>query len=421
MRKDGSICHELIKKATITGSDGKIAGTVGLIVDISDQKKMETEVVRSRNLQSLATLAGGIAHDFNNLLMAIVGNLSLAKLNTSKNLSAIEYIEEAERVSFLGKNLTQQLLTFSRGGNRVRNIVQLESIVASMAAEILHGKSIRCVYDITPGVFPVEADREQLRQVFENVLRNAKDAMPAGGKISIKIRNVRFAPDDRLPLIQEDYVRISISDEGVGILPEDIPRVFDPYYTTKVMGSEKGVGLGLAISYAIVKQHGGNITLESTKGHGSVFHVDLPAYNREVSADKPTREDRPMKKTGRILLLDDEPLILEVTRELLNYLGYTAIVVQSGEEAVSLYNRAMQLNEPFDAVILDLAVQGGMGGKEVVRELLRSDPNVKAIISSGYLTDPIVEHYEDYGFAEVLTKPYDADELDRKLRKIIDT
>ncbi len=419
VKNDGSICHQLVKKATITGPDGKIAGIVGLLMDISEQKNMEAEVSRSRNLESLATLAGGIAHDFNNLLMAIVGNLSLAKLNVSKNINAAEYIDEAERITFLGKNLTQQLLTFSRGGNPVRRIIELESIVASVAKDILRGTAITCVFDIPPGVHSIEADREQLRQVFENILRNSRDAMPAGGKITVKVSNIRLAPDDRLPLIQENYVRISIIDEGVGILPEDIPRVFDPYYTTKVMGAEKGVGLGLAISYAIIKKHGGNITLESTRGHGTAFHIDLPAYGSDVSADR-TAEDRPSKKTGRILLLDDEALILEIAQELLNYLGYTAITAQSGEEAVTLFNQAVKLNEPFDAVILDLAVPGGMGGKEVMRELLRADPDVKAIISSGYLTDPIIQNYKEYGFAEVLTKPYDAGELERKLHKIID-
>ncbi len=414
---DGSVRHELVKKATITAPDGTIAGIVGLIMDISEQKKMEAEVLRSRNLQSLSTLAGGIAHDFNNLLMAIVGNLSLAKLNTSKNAGSMEYLDEAERITFLGKNLTQQLLTFSRGGKLVRKIIQLESVVASASTDILHGSPIQCLFDIPHGVFPVEGDEEQLRQVFENILRNAKEAMPAGGKITIGMRNLRFAPDDRLPLIEEDHVRVSISDEGMGISPENISRAFDPYYTTKGMGAEKGVGLGLAISYAIIKRHGGNISLESTRGLGSIIHVDLPAY--KICAEKAPEDNRSMTKTGRILLLDDEELILAIAEELLIYLGYTAITVRSGEEAVAIYNQAIKLNEPFDAVILDLAVPGGMGGKEVVRELLRLDPNVKAIISSGYLTDPIIENYKEYGFAEVLTKPYDADELERKLRKII--
>ncbi len=422
MSKDGSIRYELVKKATITGPDGNIAGIVGLIMDVSAQKKMEAEILKSRNLQSLAILAGGIAHDFNNLLMAIVGNLSLAKLNASKNVSTVEHIDEAERIAFLGKSLTQQLLTFSRGGNLIRNIIQLESVVASVAEDILAESSIKCVYDIPPGILAVEADREQIRQVIENIVRNAKDAMPDEGTLTIKIRNTRFAPDDRLPLMEEDFVRISISDDGVGISPENIPRVFDPYYTTKVMGSEKGVGLGLAISYAIVKKHGGNITVESKRGRGSVFHIHLPAYKRDVSTGKPVADSQqPVKKTGRILLLDDEALILEIGKELLSYLGYETIAVQNGEEAVSLYNQALKLEEPFDAVILDLAVPGGMGGKEVVRELLRFDPNVKAIITSGYLTDPIIENYKEYGFVEVLTKPYDSVELERKLRKVIAT
>jgi CheY-like chemotaxis protein len=244
--------------------------------------------------------------------------------------------------------------------------------------------------------------------------------MPAGGKITITVRNVSISPEDRLPLMTEDFVRISIADEGTGIAPEDIPKVFDPYYTTKGMGSEKGVGLGLAISYAIVRKHNGSISIESTKGQGSVFHVNLPAYKQEAVQAAAASRQLAGTREGRVLLLDDEELVLEIGKELLEYLGYTVTTVQSGEEAVTLYKQARELKSPFDVVILDLAIPGSLGGKEVLRELMRIDPGVKAIISSGYLNDPVVADYREYGFQDVLTKPYDSSELDEKLKKVIE-
>jgi len=419
IRADGSVHHDLNKKATLPGTDGSAGGIVGVIIDIGEQRRMEEDILKAKNLQSLGTLAGGIAHDFNNLLMAIVGNLSLAKMNSPENARLMDYLNEAERIAFLGKSLTQQLLTFSRGGNPVRTIIQPGVLVSSAAARVLRGFPVECVYDIPPDILPIEADEDQIRQVVENILRNAMEAMPSGGKITIAVRNVRISPEDRLPLMEEDYVRISITDEGKGILEEDIPKIFDPYYTTKGMGSEKGVGLGLAICFAIVRKHNGSISVESVQDRGSVFHVNLPAYKHEISREaastrKPARHDE-----GRVLLLDDEELVLEIGKELLEYLGYSVTTVQNGEEAVVLYKQAMELKGPFDAVILDLAIPGSLGGKEVMRELMRIDPDVKAIISSGYLTDPIVADYREYGFADVLTKPYDSNELDQKLKKVI--
>jgi nitrogen-specific signal transduction histidine kinase/ActR/RegA family two-component response regulator len=419
MRADGSVHHDLNKKATLPGTDGGAGGIVGVIIDISEQRRMEEDILKAKNLQSLGTLAGGIAHDFNNLLMAIVGNLSLAKMNSPENARLMDYLNEAERIAFLGKSLTQQLLTFSRGGNPVRTIIQPGVLVGSVAARVLRGFPVDCVYDIPPDILPIEADEDQIRQVVENILRNAMEAMPAGGKITIAVRNVRISPEDRLPLMEEDYVRISITDEGKGILAEDIPKIFDPYYTTKGMGSEKGVGLGLAICFAIVRKHNGSISVESVQERGSVFHVNLPAYKHEISREAASTRKPARRDEGRVLLLDDEELVLEIGKELLEYLGYSVTTVQNGEEAVVLYKQAMELKSPFDAVILDLAVPGSLGGKEVMRELMRIDSDVKAIISSGYLTDPIVADYREYGFADVLTKPYDSNELDQKLKKVI--
>jgi len=362
-RPDGTVRHELMKKATLSGVDGTVGGIVGVIIDVSEQKRMEEDILKAKNLQSLGTLAGGIAHDFNNLLMAIVGNLSLAKMNAPDSGKLMDYLNEAERIAFLGKSLTQQLLTFSRGGNPIRTIVQMGPLVSAVASRVLCGFPIDCVYDIPPDILPVEADEEQIRQVMENILRNAREAMPAGGKITIGIRNVRISPEDRLPLIEEDHVRISITDEGTGIHPEDLSKIYDPYYTTKGMGSQKGVGLGLAICFAIVRKHNGSISVESVKGRGTIFHINLPAYKHEIAREG-VFSGRPAGKNGaRVLLLDDEEMVLEIGKELLEYLGYSVTTAQSGEEAVALYKQARELKSPFHAVILDLAIPGGLGAK----------------------------------------------------------
>ncbi|MHB8110218.1 MAG: hybrid sensor histidine kinase/response regulator [Syntrophorhabdaceae bacterium] len=419
VRNDGLVRYELIKKASFTGQDGKILGIVGVIMDISEQKRMEEDILKSKNLQSVATLAGGIAHDFNNLLMAIVGNLALAKLNTSQDSHILDYLNEAERITFLGKNLTQQLLAFSRGGNPAINVIRLDALLASLVPKLLHDLPVGHTFDVPEGIFPIEADEAQIIQVVENVVRNAAEATPRGGMITISLRNIRLKPEDRLPIMEEDFVRLSVKDNGKGILPENITKIFNPYFTTKSMGSEKGVGLGLAISHTIIKKHKGRISVESVEGKGSVVHIDLPAYKKQIMVETLPPEESNMRRNGRILLLDDEEMVLEIGKEVMEYLGYSVTTALSGDEALALYDQSLQLDEPFDAVILDLAIPGGMGGKEVIGALKRLDPDVKAIISSGYLTDPIVENYREYGFMGVLTKPYDSNELDDKLQKII--
>ncbi len=391
---------------------------VSVIRDLTEQKKMEEAVLMAKNLQSVGTLAGGIAHDFNNLLMAIVGNISLVKMNTLENRKAIEFLTEAERIAFLGKNLTQRLLTLSRGGDPVRKIVFIDELLKDTIEKILRGSLIRPSYKIAEGLFPVEVDEDQMRQVIQNLVVNAKEAMPSGGMISVDCKNARITPQDKLPLIKEDYVCISIRDEGAGIPEENLPKVFDPYFTTKEMGSQKGVGLGLAISYSIVKKHNGHIDVESTPNKGTMFQIYLPACKKEIIDAR--IEGRVVRHgKGRVLIMDDEEMILSIAKELLQHLGYEVVAAQNGEEAIGFYRQARELKKPFDAIILDLAIPDSMGGKEVMQELIAIDPQTKGIISSGYLNDPIIKDFRKYGFLDVLTKPYDANELDEKLQNII--
>ena len=390
------------------------------IRDLTEQKHMEEEVLKSKNLQSIGTLAGGIAHDFNNLLMAIVGNISLAKMSAPQDGKITEFLNEAERIAFMGKNLTRQLLTFSHSGDPIRKVVFIGTVLRDVTDRILGGSPVRPRYLIPMDLFPVEIDEEQMKQVIRNMVMNAKEAMPSGGTIVISCENANIIPQDKLPLIKENYVRISIRDEGVGIPEENISKIFDPYFTTKEMGPQKGVGLGLAICYSIVRKHNGYILVDSVSGKGTAFQIYLPATKKDI-IDVCIEEKVIRHGKGRVLIMDDEEMILKIARELLQLMGYEVTTAQNGEETIGFYRQAIELRKPFDAVILDLAIPGGLGGKEVVRELLAIDPHVKAIISSGYLNDPVVRDYKRHGFLGMLTKPYEANELDDKLQNIIKT
>jgi PAS domain S-box-containing protein len=391
---------------------------ISVVRDLTEQKNLEEEVLKAKNLQSVGTLAGGIAHDFNNLLMAIVGNISLAKMSISEHGTTTDFLGEAERIAFMGKHLTQQLLTFSRGGDLIRKTVFISEILRDITEKIFGGSLTRPQYIIAKDLFPVEVDEDQIKQVIRNLVVNAKEAMPIGGTIVISCENASITPQDKLPLIKEDHVRISIHDEGAGIPEENLSKIFDPYFTTKEMGSRKGVGLGLAICYAIVKKHKGHIAVDSVPSRGTTFHIYLPAYKKEI-VDMRTEGKTIRHGKGRVLIMDDEGMILNIAKELLQHMGYEVVAAQNGEEAIGFYRQAIELKKPFDVVILDLAIPGGMGGKEVMQELTAIDPHVKGIISSGYLNDPIMKNFKNYGFSDILTKPYEANELDEKLQNII--
>jgi PAS domain S-box-containing protein len=418
LKKDGTVFPIEIRPRELHLRGRNIR--ISVIRDLTEQKDMEEEVLKSKNLQSVGTLAGGIAHDFNNLLMAIVGNISLAKMNASQDGKITEFLSEAERIAFMGKNLTQQLLTFSRSGEPVRKIVMIGTMLREVSDKLLGSSPIRPRYNIPMDLIPDEVDEDQMKQVIQNMVVNAKEAMPSGGTIVLSCENVNITPQNKLPLIKEDHVKISIHDEGVGIPEENLSKIFDPYFTTKGMGSQKGVGLGLAICYSIIRNHNGYILVDSAPGKGTTFQIYLPASKKDIIEicieEKVARHGK-----GRVLIMDDEEMILKIAKELLLFMGYEVTTAQSGEETIGFYKQAVELKKPFDAVVLDLAIPGGMGGKEVMHELITIDPHVKAIISSGYLNDPVVKDFKNYGFSGMLTKPYEANELDDKLQSIIRT
>jgi two-component system, cell cycle sensor histidine kinase and response regulator CckA len=387
-----------------------------IVHDVTYRKRMEEELVKSRNLESIGTLAGGIAHDFNNLLTVILGNISLAERQLRPSDKAMVRLLDAERASISAKELTQQLLTFSRGGEPWKRITNLLPVIKNTARFALSGSSAKCRFHLPDDLEQVLADEVQLRQAVHNIVDNAKEAMPDGGVITIQGANVTINREDGIPLPSGNYVKISVKDKGVGIKEEHLSRIFDPYFTTKSMGAQKGMGLGLSISYSIIKKHDGYVSVESAVGEGTTVHIYLPASTPETTRPEPGKT-LPVK--GRILIMDDAEAVREVTSNMLIELGYEVACAEHGREAVDLYRQALELGAPFNLVILDLTVQGGMGGKKALSELKAIDPLVKALVATGYTEDPIVSSFAEHGFKGAVTKPYKIEELGEVLNKLI--
>lgn len=406
--------------APIYETDGSLLGVVIAFLDMTEKRKLEGELLKVKKLESLGLLAGGIAHDFNNLLAVILGNISFGKMLLGNEERIVERLTEAEKACQRAKELTEQLLTFSKGGEPVRRVMLLPELIIETVSLSLSGSNVECSYEMPENISPVEIDETQIRQVIHNLTANAQEAMPSGGKLKVKAENVAINSSLGLPLKEGAYVRISIEDEGVGIPEEDIQKLFDPYFTTKEMGSQKGMGLGLTICYSIVKNHGGLMSVTSKVGRGTTLDVYLPAFQGMVLKAGPVTENVILGK-GKILYMDDEDSVRDIAGEILSFIGYSVRFARDGEEAVLLYKQAMETSEPFSAVIMDLTVPGGMGGKEAVKKLTEIDPQVKAIVTSGYSNDPIIHEYSNHGFADVILKPYNVSELGRVVGKVVES
>jgi PAS domain S-box-containing protein len=405
----GGIKHVFLTVAMIPGTTRSVAA----LLDITEKKAMEAEILKAQKLESIGLLAGGIAHDFNNILTSIVGSISLAKTYAKPGDRIYERMEETEKAAARAKDLTQQLLTFSRGGAPVKRSVNIAELVKDSATFALRGSNVQLQTAFPEILWPVEIDEGQISQVVNNLIINADQAMPSGGTVSVDAENVMVAPSTSLSIDPGRYVRISIRDGGAGIPKEQIGKVFDPYFTTK----QTGCGLGLATVYSIVKRHGGQITVESEPGKGTTFSFCLPAAaNEAAQALQPERE--PVAGSGRILVMEDELIVQEVLGEMISYLGYEVTFAGDGAEAIELYKASKSTNRPFDLVIMDLTIPGGMGGKEAIARLLEIDPEVKAIVSSGYFNDPVMANSQQYGFVGVLSKPYRVDQLSKILEKV---
>lgn len=402
--------------APIHGPGRQLVGAVLVFRDISESRAVERELQKVHNLESLGLLAGGIAHDFNNILTGILANTSLAR-SMAKDLPDVdEVLGDSETACRRARDLTRQLLTFSRGGTPVKKTASATALIKEAASLALRGSNATCEIVPTDHLWPVKVDEGQMNQVLNNLLINADQAMPQGGTITIKSENVAVADGSSGPLKPGDYVKVTIQDCGAGIPPENLPKVFDPYFTTKQDGS----GLGLATSYSIIKKHEGYITVESKQAEGSTFVVYLPAVRHAVELAPASTAPVP-KGRGRILLMDDEEIVRKAAALLLRKLGYEATCVADGRTAVQCYGQALRSAQPFDAVVLDLTVPKGMGGKQTIRELRALDPDIRAIVSSGYSNDPVMADAAAYGFKAVVRKPYDIEALARTLNRVVGT
>ena len=404
----------ITRGAPIHDHAGNTIGAVLVFRDITENRKLEAEVHKASKLESLGLLAGGIAHDFNNLLTSIFGNVSLAKMFAVPESPIAERLEKAEQACLRAKEMTSQLLTFARGGAPVKHVQAAPRLLKELCDLVVFGTNVQCEFSFAPDLRPVEVDHGQITQALNNLLVNAVQAMPEGGTIQVRAENVPPGSRAGLPLAGAHYVRISIRDHGAGIPPEHLSRLFDPFFTTK----HKGRGLGLATAYSIVRKHEGLIEVDAKVEPGATFHIYLPA---SAQATQPEAEDPTRLPTGqgRVLVMDDEPDILNFSHAALKRLGYEAELARDGAEALRLYREARESGRPFSAVILDLTIHGGMGGQEAIKHLLELDPQTRAIVSSGYSNDPVMAEFSKYGFRGVVAKPYEIRELGKVLRDVI--
>ncbi|MEJ2307211.1 MAG: response regulator, partial [candidate division WOR-3 bacterium] len=353
----------------------------------------------------------------NNLLMGIMGNISLARMNVDDEETR-ELLSDAAKASKQAGRLTEQLLTFARGGEPVKEKTSIKEIIIESSEFVLHGSNVKCEYDFPEDLWEITADKGQMSQVFNNIVLNADQSMPGGGKISISADNVIVGSDETLPLPRGKYVKIGIKDEGVGIPEEHLNKIFDPFFSTKT----KGHGLGMTTVYSIIQKHEGHIKVESKLGKGTTFYIYLPATQgeeKELRVEK--KEDPPVFEKKKILLLDDEEFVRKAIGRMLEEKGSVVVFAEEGKEAVKKFKEAENNLDPFDAVILDLTIPGGMGGKETLKEIRKIDPNIKIIVSSGYSNDPIMANYAEYGFNGVIAKPFNIEELIRVLNEVIGT
>lgn len=396
--------------------EGEVVTVVSVIRDISPLKKIEEDLLKSRKLESLGVLAGGIAHDFNNILTSILGNIALARLDIDSKEELEQALSSAEKATARAKDLTTQLLTFSKGGAPVKEQASIGELIKETSKFALLGSNVKYELSIPDDLWLTEVDTGQICQVISNLLLNAIQAMPDGGTVKINAANTHVNSEQVLPVENGGYVKFSIQDLGIGIDRENLSKIFDPYFTTKSAGS----GLGLAISHAIVENHGGYIRVESEKGIGSTFSVYLSAIEHEDQTETPKDQDAVAAGgSGRILILDDHSTIREVMGKLLGHVGYEVTLASNGAEAVDLYLNAKESETPFDAAILDLTVRGGIGGKEIVDGLLNVDPDIKAIASTGYSNDPVMSDYKQFGFSGAIAKPFTIEKLATVLHRVI--
>ncbi len=425
LHRDGREIWTEFRVTPIRNGRGRLTAIEGIVRDVTDrvkaeeaERKAEEELIKAQKLESIGVLAGGIAHDFNNLLTAILGNISLARMQKGSAEKLEEGLAEAEKASLRARDLANQLLTFARGGAPVKNLVPLHTLLNETCRLVFTGSSVRCHTVLPDDPWSLLADPGQIGQALGNILLNAVQAMPQGGTVNVRAENLS-APPPGISLPPGRYLRIDVEDHGAGIPREHLSRIFEPYFTTR----RKGRGLGLPIAFSIARRHGGMITVSSRPGNGTTFHLFLPAAEGERPEEKKVRGKSPAsplpRGTGRILVMDDEESVRTVAGRMLSFLGYQATGARDGEEAALLYRRAQEEKRPFDAAILDLTVPGGTGGVEALKMLTGIDPGVSAIVSSGYSSDPVLADFARHGFAAMVAKPYDLEKIAETLARVL--
>jgi PAS domain S-box-containing protein len=388
---------------------------LGIFRDITQRLRIDEELQKSERLKTASILAGGIAHDFNNLLTAILANVSIAELEAAGNENLLKRLQSMEEAVNRARGMTHQLLTFAKGGKSVKKPVRLGRIIEDSTSFVLHGSGVKCGCQIAPDLWPVNVDVDQISQVITNIVLNASHAMNGSGLCQVTGENIIVHDSDRLLLEPGRYIRIAIRDEGHGIPEDKLDRIFDPFYTTKPQGS----GLGLSSAYAIIQNHGGRIQVESLVGKGTTFAIYLPATADAPVEHEADSAEADLKGGGRILVMDDEEIIRDAADNLLGFLGYEVDTANDGVAALRMYKEALSMAKPYKAVIMDLTVSGGMGGKEAVKRLREIDPDARVIVSSGYYTDPIMTNHRAYGFDAAVPKPYQMNELGRAVKEIL--
>lgn len=387
---------------------------ISIVRNITKRKQSDEELLKIEKLNSIGTLAGGVAHDFNNILTIILGNISLLKTYVEPKDKIAKKLSDIEKTVCQAKSLTKQLLTFSKGSNPLKKISYINDLIKETTNLALSGSNVACKLYIPNDLWPVEIDRGQMSQVLGNLIINAYQSMPNGGSISIRCKNIELLENEIIGLNPGRYISISVKDQGCGISKENLIKIFDPYFTTKKTGS----GLGLASAYSIIKKHNGHILAKSKLDKGSVFQVYLPACEGiPVEIEEP--EYSLVHGENKILVMDDETDIRKVLSAMLGHLGYKVELSKDGVEAIELYKRAMLSGEPFDAVIMDLTIPGGMGGEETIKHLLQIDPKIKAIVSSGYSAGGVISNFACYGFKGAINKPYTLEELSSELSRVL--
>jgi two-component system cell cycle sensor histidine kinase/response regulator CckA len=389
-----------------------------VVTDMTAHKQAEGDRLVLSKLESTGILAGGIAHDFNNLLTAILMNVELGQLLAPAGEKLAQHLAEAKNATLLARGLTQQLITFAKGGVEIRLPTSLASLIQESARLALGGSNVRAEFTLAEDLWAADVDAGQIGQVIRNIVQNAREKMPQGGVIALQADNKTLAFQQEPALLPGEYTHLRITDQGGGMTQEVLAKIFDPYFSTKQRGEQRGMGLGLTICHSIMQKHGGNIRAESTPGVGATFHLWLPACHDLIPVADAVAA-LALDQHGKILLMDDEEILRTTISAALELMGHAVTLAKDGRQAVDLYQQAQAAGHPFDVVLLDLTVRQGMGGQEAFQALRQLDPQLNAVVMSGYANDPIPLHYATHGFKAAIAKPFAFATLQRLLSTLL--